>query len=101
MSLAGLAERLRGRIVSPVDPHEIPVLELSPGVQRERVRALHRAKAAVAAAVVAGTDRAAAGVRDRSQAGGAVRHDYAHGSAPLALKANAMGPKPPAAAAPI
>ena len=38
-----------------------------PAAQRPRVRGLHRPEAAVAAAVVGGADRAAAGVRDRAR----------------------------------
>ena len=57
--------------------------------QRDRVRRLHRAEAAVAAAVVGRAERAAAGVGDRAEARRAVRDHDADVAAPLALHADA------------
>src|SRR5262245_33042640 len=76
MRLALLPER-RGRGVErAVDAHHVSLLDAEPAEpagERARVRRLHRPKAAVAAAVVARAQRAAARVRDRPEAGRAVR----------------------------
>src|SRR5579859_3112031 len=54
--------------------------------QGDGVRGLHRPEAAVAAAVVRGAERSAAGVRDRAEAGRAVGDHDADRAAPLALR---------------
>src|SRR5947209_18160984 len=58
--------------------------------QRHRVRRLHRPVAAVAAAVVARAERAAAGMGDRAKARRAVRDHHADIALQLALDAHAM-----------
>ncbi len=57
--------------------------------QRDRVRRLHRAKAPVAAAVVRRAERAAAGVRDRTETGVPCATITQTVAAPLALDADA------------
>ena len=100
VSLACAEGRSRG-VEGAVDAHRssssLPSSREA-GVERGRVGRLHRPVAAVAAAVVGGADRAAAGVRDRPEAGRAVGHHHAHGAPPLALDADAVraDPRPPA-----
>ncbi len=87
------AERRRAGVEGAVHAHQVDVLgaELAMrALERRGVRRLHRPVAAVAAAVVGGADRAAAGVGDRAQAGRAVRDHHAHGAAALALDADAV-----------
>src|SRR6476659_346269 len=74
----------------------LPILH--PTRQRAGVGCIHRAEAAVPAAVVGGTEGAAAGVGHRAQAGGAVSDHDADVAAPLALDADAVfrQPRPPA-----
>ncbi len=74
-----------------------------PMAQRRDVGLLHRPEAAVAGAVEAGTQGAAAGLGDRAQARLALGHQHAGQPAPLALDAHAVGGDvrlagPPAAA---
>ena len=61
-----------------------------PRTERAGVRSFHRTIAAVAAAVVGGADRAAAGVSDRPQAWRAVRDHHADRAAQFALDADAV-----------
>src|SRR5512134_953792 len=66
------AERLRGRVEGAEGAAGVASVraELQPlARQGDRVRALHRPEAAVAASVVGRAERAAAGVRDRAEAG--------------------------------
>src|SRR5688572_15110875 len=80
-------------VEGPVDAHEVDLVHpeaLQPRVQRLRPRGLHRAEAAVAAAVVGRAQRAAAGVRDRAEAGRAVGDHHADVAGALALDADAV-----------
>src|SRR4051794_38053408 len=91
--LALLTEGGGRRMERAEDAHDVDVLDaepLEPASERPGVRRLHRPEAAVAAAVVARAQRAAAGVRDRPEARRAVGHHDAHVAAPLALDADAV-----------
>src|SRR5262245_35746199 len=71
----------RGRgMERAIDAHDVALLHAEPAepaAERARVRRLHRPEAAVAAAVVARAQRAAARVRDRPEARRAVRDHHA------------------------
>src|ERR1044072_4147815 len=76
MRLALTAKRRGAGVEGPKHPHEVRVADavpLQPAAERGGLRVLHRAEAAVAAAVVRRAQRAAARVRDRPEARGAVR----------------------------
>src|SRR4051794_23072636 len=77
----------------PVEADEIALghaVRGQPGAEGARVRGLHRPEAAVAAAVIARAQRAAARVRDGAEAWRAVRDHDAHVAPPLALDAHAV-----------
>src|SRR5215468_7933161 len=57
--------------------------------QRRRIRSLHWSVASIAAASVAGTERAATRMGDRAQARNAGGHHYAHVPTPLAFDTDA------------
>src|SRR5271165_5152173 len=87
-----LAERQLADIERAVDALDIAFLHTAGGelaAQRRRVRGFHRTEAAVAAAVVCRTDRAAAGMRHRTETRNAA-HQHAGGAAQLALDADAV-----------
>src|SRR4051794_27741210 len=80
-------------VEGPVHAHEVDLFHpqaREPRVERLRTRGLHRAEAAVAAAVVGRAERAAAGVGDRAQARRAVRDHHADVARALALDADAV-----------
>ena len=82
----------RARVEGAVEADEVDLLGAQPpepAGQRGGVGRLHRPVAAVAAAVVGGAERPAAGVGDRSEAGRAVGDHDAHVAAALALDAHA------------
>ncbi len=85
------AQRAHDAVV--VDAERLPLLR-----ERVDVRALHRAEAAVAAAVVRRADGAAARLRDRAEARGAVGDHHARRAACLALEAHARRRQPRRAA---
>src|SRR5690349_24012199 len=65
------AERRRGRVEGPVQPHDVLLghaVAGHPRAERRGVGLLHRAEAAVAAAVIARAQRPAAGVGHRAEA---------------------------------
>src|SRR5450755_5098988 len=94
MGFTAFPESVRAGVERAVDAHEVSILQPGPHVQRRRVRRLLGAEAAVAAAVVGGTDRPATRVGDRPKARRAVRDHYAHRPTTLALDAHAVRPHP-------
>src|SRR3954447_11907350 len=93
IALALVAEVRRIGVEEPVAADDVRVIEpqpFQPPAQRGHVRALDRAEAAVAAAVVGGTESAAAGLRHGAEAGGAVRDHHANVAAALALHADRL-----------
>src|SRR5689334_3534803 len=88
-----LAEWLLADVERAVDSLDVTLAHAAGGelaAQRWRVRRLHRAEAAIAAAIVRRADRTASGMRDRPKAGNAA-HQYARRAAQLALDADAVG----------
>src|SRR4051812_34124006 len=93
MRFARHAERLGPGVERAVDAHEVDLLHPQAGqprVERLRPRRLHRAEAAVAATVIGGAQRAAAGVGDGAEAGRAVGDHDADVARALALDADAV-----------
>src|ERR1039457_708596 len=89
MELAFAPERLGGGIEGAERADEIRRRHAHRAPERRHgcgVRGLGRPETGVAAAVVRGTDRAAAGLSDRSEAGRAMRHHHARRPAPLAFE---------------
>src|SRR5919198_4163454 len=91
--LALRGERSRAGVERAVEAHDVALRQAvprQPGAQRTGVGLLHRAEAAVAAAVVARAQRPTAGVRHRAHARRAVGDHDADVAAPLALHADAV-----------
>src|SRR5262249_59610106 len=92
-SLALFPERLPRSVEGAVDPDHVPLVHaepLEPAREGRSVRRLHRAEAAVAAAVIARAERAAAGVGHGPEAGRALGHHHADVPRSLALDTNRM-----------
>src|SRR3954452_17090567 len=93
IAFALVAEVRRVGVEEPVAADDVRVVEsqpFQPPAQRWHVRVLDRAETAVAAAMVGGTESPAAGLRDRAEAGGAVRDHHADVAAALALHAHRL-----------
>src|SRR6266540_3203355 len=87
------AERRRAGVEGAVQSHDVALgqpVTRHPRRERPRVGLLHWAEAAVAAAVVARAQRAAAGVGHRAQARRAVGDHHADVAAALALDADTV-----------
>src|SRR5581483_2150591 len=83
--------RVGGECPEGADELVLGVAELLPvRDERRRVRLLLRAEAAEAAARVERTERTAAGLRHRAEAGDASRHHHARDARALALDADAV-----------